>query len=88
MPVTISLQDKGLIRSFWSGMISGDGTTSFEVPMEVWRALLSMKEFGDFNHQRLLLALETGQLNSEGKILECLPQAHPAVIVEIEQHAA
>lgn len=84
----ISLQDKGLIQSFWCGAISGDGTTSFEVPKEVWRILLSMKEFGDFSHEGLLLALKSGQFNTEAIILACLPQAHPAVRAETEQHAA
>ena len=85
---TISLQDNGLIRSFWCGAIPGDGTTSFEVPKEVWRVLLSMEEFGNFSHERLLLALKQGQFNTEESILACLPQAHPAVRANMEQHAA
>ena len=85
---TISLQDKGLIRHFWCGAIPGDGTTSFEIPKDVWRVLLSMEEFGDFIHEGLLLALKPGQFNTEAIILACLPQAHPAVRAKTEQHAA
>lgn len=76
---TISLQDKGLIRSIWCGAFPGDGNTSFEVTKEVWRLLLTMEEFGDFSHEGLLLALKPGQFNTDAIILACLPQAHPAV---------
>ena len=88
MAEAIRLQDKGLIRSFWCGAIPGDGTTSFEVPMEVWRVLLSMEEFIDFSHEGLLTSLHSVQFNTEEIILACLPQAHPAVRAETEQQAA
>lgn len=82
---TISLQDKGLIKGFWCGM---DGTSSFEIPKDVWRVLLSMEEFDDFSREGLLGALMPGQFNTTEIILACLPQAHPAVRAATKQHAS
>ena len=67
-------------------MVRGDGFSSFEVPKEVWRVLLSMEEFGDLNAERLLRALESGSIN-DAPLLECLPQAHPAVRAKTKQQA-
>jgi len=86
LAAVISLQDKGLIRFFSSGVIWGDGCSSFEVPKEVWRVLLSMGEFGGLNAEGLLRALESGSIN-DAPLLECLPQAHPAVRAKTEQQA-
>ncbi|MDU9006868.1 hypothetical protein [Sedimentitalea todarodis] len=75
----ISLQDSGLIRHFWCGAIPGDGTTSFEVPKEVWRVLLSMEEFRVSDPARLLVVLTPNNGQTEAAIIAALPQAHPAV---------
>ncbi|MFN3663913.1 hypothetical protein [Yoonia sp.] len=75
----ISLQDSGLIRSFWCGVAKGDGTRSFEIPKEVWRVLLSMEEFRISDPARLLAVFSRDQGHSEARILAALPQAHPSV---------
>ena len=68
-------------------VLQNDGTTSFEIPKEVWRVLLAMEEFGDFSHEGLLLALKPGDFHTEAMILACLPQTHPAVRAKTEQPA-
>ena len=87
MAAVISLQDKGLISFFRSGALRGDDFSHYQVPMEVWRVLLLMEEFSDFEHQILLSALEK-EPKEAALILASLPQAHPAVRAETEQQAA
>lgn len=83
----INLLDLGIIEQGYFGVISGDGTINFNVPMEVWRIMLSMNEFTDFNYRVLLRAIDGG-IEDEALILQCLPQSHPAVIAQTKQHAA
>ena len=73
----ISLLDSGLIKHFWCGVARGDGMSSFEVPSDVWRILLSMEEFKMADPSKLVAAISSGQGNEA--IRAALPQAHPAV---------
>lgn len=75
----INLQDKGLIQIFWTGFIPSDGTSSFEVPKDVWRVMLSMDEFRNFDPSNLIRVLTPNQGATEAMILAALPQGHPAV---------
>ncbi|MGK7652386.1 hypothetical protein ACSQ76_08225 [Roseovarius sp. B08] len=77
LAVTISLQDKGLIKSYFLGVGFGDGTTSFRIPMEVWRALLGMEEFRMQDKAALARALKSN--STDAQILALLPQSHPAI---------
>lgn len=86
LPEAINLVDKGIIKNYWVGVVRGDGTDSFTIPIEVWRIMIAMEEFSDFSRDGLLLALSSGQFNEVKIILACLPQAHPAVRAQVQKH--
>ena len=77
----LSLQDKGLIQRFWSGVVSGDGTSSFDVPEDVWRILISMEEFAMPNAPAFKKAVRHG--TGDEQILSTLPPKHPAVCSQL-----
>jgi len=79
LPQTIDLLDSGLIRRFWCGVFPGDGTTSFEIPKDVWRVIHAMEEFRIFDPARLMYILTNSDSQTEDSIVSALPQAHPAV---------
>jgi len=77
LPTALTLQDKGLIKPYWSGVVTGDGLSSFEVPQDVWRVILSMEEFRMSNPSALVNAQNQGA--NEATIKAALPQGHPSV---------
>ncbi|WP_170397715.1 hypothetical protein [Ruegeria arenilitoris] len=80
--IAISLLDKGLISQTSFIVPNLDGTGSFNIPMEVWRVMISLVEFRLHNPRALLRAL--GQFGNGRHVLRALPQAHPAVTQKTE----
>ena len=78
----ISLQDKGLLKRYVLGVVTSDGTSSFNIPNDVWRVIHTMEEFrlDDANLLRL------GDIRSftEAQFVAALPSRHPIVKTHIE----
>lgn len=78
-PTVLLLQEKNLIRPFFCGVIAGDGTSSFEIPMEVWKLLQTMNEFSEFERRGLVEAIASGEISKQ-QLLQLLPKKHPKVL--------
>lgn len=77
LATTISLKDRGIIFPVRGILTAGDRRISFEVPLSVWRVLLSMKEFEVADAKKLRNAM--AQEGNREQIRAALPHRHPAV---------
>ena len=84
IPPTLGLLDKGLIEEYSIPVVVGDGTSSYRVPMEVWRLMIDMGEFRFSDHDQSRSVLPHG--GNEHQVVLALPQGHPAVLAWKEIH--
>lgn len=77
-PPALTLQDKKLIKYYWSGVAYGDGQSDFEIPKDVWRQMLGLSEFVFRDLQASAYTLKNG--GDEHQIVGALPQSHPSVL--------
>ncbi len=78
LEIIISLEDKKLLARVFLMVATGDGTSSFEIPLDVWRVILRMKEFKLRDSNALLRTLSSRF--DEEQLVDLLPQMHPAII--------
>ena len=82
MRAVISLQERGLIKPVFYGVAVGDGTSSFEVPLDVWKELLDSESFLVTDTDAWTRLLNGDQ--SHETMHRALPRGHPAVAYAIE----
>ncbi|WP_439524978.1 hypothetical protein [Marivita sp.] len=73
----IGLEDKGLIKRRFFGVIRNDGSSSFEIPKDTWKILLASEEF-QVEDRQAWQRLKNGDLSAQS-ISRALPKSHPAI---------
>lgn len=78
MPQIVSLREKKIIKEAYTLVITGDGTSSFEFPEDVWRLIITLEEFTLHDSEPLLRALSKRKVKYS-ELASLLPQTHPTV---------
>lgn len=85
MPEILSLKEDNIIKATYIPAFTGDGTSSFEFPEDVWKMIINLDEFTLHDFEPLLKTLSKGKVKYS-ELAPLLPQAHPKVQAFQQRH--